>query len=559
MSGLPSPGSLREQRDRFVAFAFAAADVLIEIDRDDTIRFAAGATTALIGQAPDALVGKLFSMLLDDSERVLVKAYLDTLIEGDRMAPIAVRLANESLRSAVLGACRMPAEQARYYVTLSRPVPGLGALKYQKGHDAATGLIDKQAFLENISAAVTAKPNCKVSLLSVAGLDELRARADNASADTLMVGIGRQLQSHAIQEDAAARLSDDRFGVMHDGALNIGEINAQIAKLARTVGPSGVGLNISGVTLDPKKFGDHEGDAARVLVYAINRFAESGNDLTMSALAAGVPSFIKGAITQMQGLRDDLANQRFELVYQPIVDLAKRKVHHYEALLRFRGMDSPAKRIAFAEQTGLIEELDLAVLCCGIRLIEERRAHDERLQIAVNLSGRSLQHPDFRAEIKRQLDPALAPHLLLEVTESAFIERKQDVAELLLTLHGSGFRICLDDFGAGASSFDYLNAFSVDFIKIDGKYVRQIVDSARDREIVAAITDMAKRLDIGLVAEQVESEEQCAVLAKLGVQFGQGFLFGRPGALPAIQSSPRVIAAPQTTFKRRGGYESWKT
>lgn len=551
-----APGGLREQRDRFVAFAFAAADVLIELDRDATIRYAAGATTTLIGQAPEALVGAALATLLDASDRALVKTYLDSLGEGDRLAPVAVRLAHGPGRSAVLGACRMPNAACCFYVTLSRPVAGLAPPKSRDGQDRETGLADKQGFLTSVAAAVTERPDCKVSLVNVAGLGELRARTDAEAAGTLMAGIGRQLQSHAVQADAAARLAEDRFSLVHDGALNIGEINQQIMKLARTLDPTGVGVDVSGVTLDPAKFGESEGDAARVLVYAINRFAESGNDLTMSALAAGVPSFIKGAVTQMQGLREDLAHQRFELVYQPIVDLAHRKLHHYEALLRFRGADSPAKRIAFAEQTGLIEELDLAVLCCAIRLIEERREHDEALQIAVNLSGRSLQHPDFRAEITRRLDKALARHLLLEVTESALIERKQDVAALLETLRGSGFRICLDDFGAGAASFDYLNAFAVDYIKIDGKYVRSILDNSRDREIVAAIIDMAKRLKIGLVAEQVESEAQCAALAKLGVQFGQGYLFGRPGALPPLQIASK-IAAPRAAIKRRGGYQSW--
>jgi EAL domain-containing protein (putative c-di-GMP-specific phosphodiesterase class I) len=276
----------------------------------------------------------------------------------------------------------------------------------------------------------------------------------------------------------------------------------------------------------------------------VNRFADSGADFTATTLASGVTEFIRTAATQVNRLRLDLAEDRFELAFQPIVRLSGRKVHHYEALLRFARGVSPADRILFAEQTGIVEDIDMAVLCRAIEMIE--RAINPRPLVAVNLSGCSLQRAAFRSELERLLQPSLGKNILLEVTESSIIDRKDEVARFLQALRKAGYRICLDDFGAGAASFDYLKAFAVDFIKIDGKYIRDIVASERDQAFVAAMTDLARRLSIAVIAEQTETEEQSSMLMKLGVEFAQGFLFGRPGQLPTPMVAPaqkrRIVA-----------------
>jgi EAL domain-containing protein (putative c-di-GMP-specific phosphodiesterase class I) len=297
------------------------------------------------------------------------------------------------------------------------------------------------------------------------------------------------------------------------------------------------------MTVAPGASGLGEDDAARVLVYAVNRFADSGADFTAATLASGVTEFIRTAATQVNRLRLDLAEDRFELAFQPIVRLSGRKVHHYEALLRFARGVSPGDRIVFAEQTGIVEDLDIAVLCRTIDMIE--RSVNPRPVIAVNLSGCSLQRAAFRGELERLLVPSLAKNIMLEVTESSIIDRKEEVAQFLQALRKAGFRVCLDDFGAGASSFDYLKAFAVDFIKIDGKYIRGVVASERDQTFVTAMTDLAKRLSIAVIAEQTETEEQSVMLTQLGVEYAQGYLFGRPGQLPTP-----LVGQPQ---KRRAG------
>jgi EAL domain-containing protein (putative c-di-GMP-specific phosphodiesterase class I) len=521
--------ALRGERDRFVAFAFAAADLLLELDAGFRIRFLSGAAAALTGRSPDELIDVSFFDLVAPTERPMVRAFLTALAVGGRMTPAAVRLAGSKVPSVVLGGCRLPAQEERYHVSLSIPVP---AAPPEPAVAAGTesGLPDRDTFTRLASETVMSPHPYTVTLLDVAGLEKLRARVSGDIAAGLVQGIGRQLQARSLNGSAAGELGDGRFGVLHEGTLDLKGLVQQITTFSKSIDPEGEGLGVSGMTVAPSASGLGEDDAARVLVYAVNRFADSGADFTAATLASGVTEFIRTAASQVNRLRLDLAEDRFELAFQPIVQLSGRKVHHYEALLRFARGISPADRILFAEQTGIVEDIDVAVLCRAIEMIE--RSVNPRPIIAVNLSGCSLQRAAFRDEIERLLAPSLAKNVMLEVTESSIIDRKDDVARFLQSVRKTGYRICLDDFGAGASSFDYLKAFAVDFIKIDGKYVRGIVSSERDRAFVTAMTDLARRLSIAVIAEQVETEDQGTALLKLGVEYAQGYLFGRPGQLP---------------------------
>ena len=542
-----SSEALRDERDRFVAFAFAAADLLIELDGAFRIRFVSGAASALTGRSGEDLVGTSFFDLVAPAERPIARAFLTSLAVGGRLTPSAIRLAQGRVHSVVLGGCRLPSDEERYHLSLSIPVPALPVAAV--GADPA-GLLDSGAFTQLAAETAKGKQPYTVTLLDVAGLEKLRARISGELAAGLVSGIGRQLQARSVNGTSAGRLGDGRFGLLHEGALDLKGLVQQITNFSKSIDPEGMGVGVSGVTVSPSSAGIGEEDAARVLVYAINRFADSGAEFTASTLATGVTEFIRSAATQVHRLRVDLAEHRFELAFQPIVRIDGRQLHHYEALLRFAQGGSPADRILFAEQTGIVEDLDIAVLCRAIEVVEQRKGADPGIAIAVNLSGCSLQRPAFRAELQRLLVAEFGKHILLEVTESALIDRKDEVARFLQDLRRDGFRICLDDFGAGASSFDYLKAFAADFIKIDGKYVRGMAASERDRTVVAAMADLAKQLGMAVIAEQTETEAQCDALRPLGVEFAQGYLFGKPGPL-------RSPSRPVRQTRQRGGYRAW--
>jgi EAL domain-containing protein (putative c-di-GMP-specific phosphodiesterase class I) len=192
--------------------------------------------------------------------------------------------------------------------------------------------------------------------------------------------------------------------------------------------------------------------------------------------------------------------------------------------------DQASEFIALAETVGLSEALDWAVVetaCEAARAASGAR-------IACNLSGLSLQSPAFRDQLCAMLEasPDLARRLLVEITETAEIEDEAEAIRTIDALRDLGLPVCIDDFGAGAAAFRYLRLFRVDFVKVDGIYVTHAVECGRDRGFISAMVDLANTVGAQVVAERIETEAQAAVMRDLGVTFGQGYLFGRPGALP---------------------------
>jgi EAL domain-containing protein (putative c-di-GMP-specific phosphodiesterase class I) len=257
--------------------------------------------------------------------------------------------------------------------------------------------------------------------------------------------------------------------------------------------------------------------------------------LAKAGFAGGLSGFVASAAERAAGLRRTIEERRFRLAFQPIVLLEDRTPHHYEALLRpiptpGTPFDQASEFIALAETVALSEDLDWAVVetaCEAARAASGAR-------IACNLSGLSLQSSPFREKLCAMLSavPEVARRLLVEVTETAEIEDEAEARRTIDALRELGLPICIDDFGAGAAAFRYLRAFRVDFVKVDGIYVSNALESERDRGFIAAMVDLARAVGAQVVAERIETEEEAALMRDLGVAFGQGYLFGRPGALP---------------------------
>jgi EAL domain-containing protein (putative c-di-GMP-specific phosphodiesterase class I) len=230
--------------------------------------------------------------------------------------------------------------------------------------------------------------------------------------------------------------------------------------------------------------------------------------------------------------RQIIANRRLRLAFQPVVTLPERTVHHYEALLRpipTEGLPthSPQEFVNFAEAVGLSEELDLAVLDLVLLAVADAPG----VRVAANLSGLSVQSAAFHERIFARLNAARG-QLLVELTETAEIQFVSVAATLLAALRARGVPVCIDDFGAGAAAFRYLRDFRVDYVKLDGAYVNAAANSANDRSLLSSMIEVAHSVGAGAIAEAIETEETLQLMHSLGVDFGQGWLLGRPGRLP---------------------------
>lgn len=221
--------------------------------------------------------------------------------------------------------------------------------------------------------------------------------------------------------------------------------------------------------------------------------------------------------------------------YQPIMNLKSGKVHHYEALARMRREDGkilfPNEFIDAAERFGLIGGIDRIVTEKTMKLQAEMGRQGRYISYAMNLSGKNLGDEKLLSFLQSRIEETGADpnYLVFEITETAAVQDLDRAIKFIKSLKSMGCHFSLDDFGVGFTSFVYLREMGVDYLKIDGSFVKKLSESANDRLFVKAITDVAKGIGIATIAEFVENEKIVDILKELGVDYAQGYYIGKPG------------------------------
>ena len=244
-----------------------------------------------------------------------------------------------------------------------------------------------------------------------------------------------------------------------------------------------------------------------------------------------------------------LANEEFFVEYQPIVDLGTRSLLGVEALVRWRhpdlGVLLPARFIPVAEECGQIVKLGRWILgraCREMRAWRDSLASGADLRVAVNISGRHLQHGDLVQDVAQALkESGLEPgNLVIELTESVIMHNTEANLGRLRQLKALGVRLAIDDFGTGYSSLSYLHRFPIDILKIDQSFVNRLTNTYDGPELARAVITLGETLGLDTVAEGIELEPQVAALLALGCVAGQGFLFATSGSLADLSTSEFV-------------------
>lgn len=513
-----------QDRERFLVFALTAADLLVEITARGRISFAAGAFERRLGTAPADWVGRPAADLVAPAGRPSLARAIDLLQIRDRLPPVSLPLSNPAATPMGMAGLRLSGLPGGDRLCLT-----FSALPQEAAAGAA--LPEPQGLRQALENALLggAAGSTSFGMFELAGPDgPLTPRPELAGriAETLAGAISGG--------GMAGELAAGRYGVMSRTADDFTRIAAAIEAVARQ---GGLDAAVSATSLPLQAEGLSAMQATRALRYALGTFAKGGTaGLAQEGFSGGLASFVARACEKAEGLRRLIAERRFRLAFQPIVALADRRVHHFEALLRPNpgpgeaGPAGPGDFVIFAETVGLSEDLDWAV----VETCAEAARRADGAKIACNLSGLSLQSAGFRDRLIGLLraEPDLVPRLLIEITETAEIEDEAAAVETVDALRALGLPLCIDDFGAGAAAFRYLKAFRVDYVKIDGQYVEAALRSEQDRGFVAAMVDLARNVGAKVVAERIETEAECAAMQALGVGYGQGWLFGRPGRLP---------------------------
>lgn len=519
-------------RERFVAFAFAGADMLVETDLEGQIAFTTGAFRLRFGAAPESFMGQDLAALIAPPDRDSFAAAIALMPERGRLSPTVLRLANAEQTPFVVSGLHLalPGELPRLCLSLGPvPIP----LDATVAPPSAAALLREAETRLRQGAAGDA-----LGLIEVTG----PVTAEMRAALTTQPG------------EMAAELGPGRYGLLMAGGGSAPDIAAISRRLEAMLTQQGQGGSVSCERLTLEAGDLSPMQAVRALRHGLATFTRAGaQGLGEAGFGDGLSGFVQ-QVTQRAGtIRRAIAQRRFHLEYQPIISLGDRSLRHFEALLRpEKGLlghdEGPKDFVTMAETVGLTEELDLAVTEIALQAASGLAPLQ---RIAVNISGFSLQSPGFRGSLSALLDanPHAGQTLMVELTESAEIEDKAAAAATLEGLRQRGIPVCLDDFGAGAAAFRYLKAFRVDYVKVDGSFVEAALRSERDRSFVASMVDLSVAVGAQVVAERIENEETALMMQGLGVHLGQGWHFGRPGPLPK--------AAPVVAARRGSKQESW--
>jgi EAL domain-containing protein (putative c-di-GMP-specific phosphodiesterase class I) len=253
----------------------------------------------------------------------------------------------------------------------------------------------------------------------------------------------------------------------------------------------------------------------------------------------------------LNDLRLALAAGQFQLFFQPIIELSTGKLRKAEALLRWfhpqRGLISPAEFIPLAEDSGLIHEIGDWVFSESVRNVLQWRAkYVADFQVSVNMSPREIQARIRQAEWQRQLTLSGLPGqaIVVEITEGLLLDTSSHVTSQLLAFRDAGVQVAIDDFGTGYSALSYLKKLDIDYVKIDQSFIRALVTDKSDLALTEAMIVMAHKLGLQVIAEGVETPQQRDLLATMGCDFVQGYLYSRP--VPAAEFEYLLIESART-------------
>ncbi|RXH00039.1 EAL domain-containing protein [Bradyrhizobium zhanjiangense] len=413
--------------------------------------------------------------------------------------------------------------------------------------DILTGLPNRAFFLARLDELngrlKDDGPTFSILMLDLDRFKNVNDSLGHGAGDALLRQVAQRLKSAVRASDVLARLGGDEFAVIQERCQDQRACSTELAgRIAKLVAEPfllpghrvEIGTSI-GIAIAP----DHGSDQEQLLKkadLALYRSKSAGRNC-FTIYDEAMSAELEARNTLEGDLRDAIALCQLEVHYQPFVDALSGARRGFEALVRWRhptrGLIPPDQFISLAEETGLIVPLGEFVLR---RACADAANWPPDLMVAVNLSPIQFKEAELFEMISAALaDSGLPPQRLeIEITESVLLERGTENHAFMERLKHLGIELALDDFGTGYSSLSYLTAFPFDKIKIDKSFIRNLTHQPRSSAIISSIVTLARGLDMSVTAEGVETREEFERLKALGVNFAQGYLFGRPQPIERI-------------------------
>ncbi|WP_299489492.1 bifunctional diguanylate cyclase/phosphodiesterase [Acaryochloris sp. IP29b_bin.137] len=549
--------ALRESQQRFQDFAAIGADLFWETNADLRFTYLSEQHASLTGFPISEWLGRSCLDFYSTSKTVDRKQ-LNVLLESLEAFDIEFECEHADGTTRILRSMGKPVFSPQGFFCGYR---GIGRditeaqilskqLRYQATHDALTGLVNRNEFENRLSYVLDQIQSIPADhALCFLDLDQFKIVNDTVghlAGDVLLEQVADVLQSNIRQTDILSRLGGDEFGLfLENCSLEnarivtekiVSEISrfrfvweGQLFKIGVSIGVVPITSNTTDLA---KLFAK-----ADVACYSAKNMGRNRVHFYHAKAQDVAEHHCK--LMQVSTIRQALEENRFRLFYQPIVplDIEANIPTCYEILLRLQDSQgkilSPGSFIPAAERYGLMLEIDKWVIKNVLYKYGKHFQHQDNTHIAINLSGSSLNDDALLVFVQEQLEQTQleAQKICFEITETVAISNFKQAIKFIEKMKELGCQFALDDFGSGFSSFSYLKRFPVDYLKIDGSLVKDIVKDSTHQVMVSAINQICRTMGIKTIAEFVENGDTIVALEAIGVDYLQGYALGKPQPL----------------------------
>ena len=443
-------------------------------------------------------------------------------------------------------------------------------------HDVLTGLYNRRRFVEELrkEVQIVARNGSHAALLFI-DLDQFKYVNDTCghpAGDRMIRKVADQLQRCVGHSGTVGRFGGDEFTVL---ASNVTRETAQalaesilddLRKVAHVEDQNvfHVHCSIGIAMIDSDRF-DHDDLVSQADIACRDAKASGRNRLAFHSMSERDVEQMTADVNWVSKLRDAIDNNLLILRYQPIVCIATGETSHHEVLLRMKSrkgsLISPDAFLPAAVRFGLMAEIDTWLIETAIAELARYRQDAPELRFALNLSANAFEAENLTAFVLSQLTRHEVPAecVTFEITESLAMRHLNHVEKQIAGLRELGCEVSLDDFGTGYSSFSYLQKLPVDYIKIDGSFIKDLVRNPVDQKMVRMIGEIGRAAGMKTVAEYVQSGAAFTLLGDLGIDYAQGFYIGRPTATPIRKTMPVVIGAGESKARKTQARQAHQT
>ncbi|MCP1315565.1 MULTISPECIES: EAL domain-containing protein [unclassified Halomonas] len=542
---------LARERDFVNGLLNTAQVFIIAQDKQGCIRLANSYTYQALGLEESDLVGRHFDDVFNRPQPVSSAPWSTGIPQRPLPEESTFRVCTRQLATAVWYHASLGQTGT---ATLARISVGLditerkaaeARLTWLAERDTTTELYNRRYFQDALMATLAQHAEVAVLLLDLDRFKEINELSGHHVGDRLLKDVAFTLSANLGQRSTIARLGGDEFALLmtdinSEQAIKVAEYVIQLIN-AIEFSAAGrkhhIGASV-GIALFPMH-GQTPEDLLASADIAMYKAKERGSPhWHLLSMVENAKDELQERVYWIERIRQALEHDEFEIWVQPIVRLDDRSVKHFEVLLRMRNADTslvtPAHFIPVAEQSGLITQVDRWVIRHSLQALHALQGRG--ISLSVNLSGQSLHDHGLPQYLMDEFQESQADphHLILEVTETAAITDFSVAHNVLQKFRQLGCRTALDDFGVGFSSFHYLGQLPVDYIKIDGSFIRNLLVNPDSHTIVKAISDIAKGFGKQTIAEFVDQEELLPLLQEHGIHYAQGYHLGRPMPLTLL-------------------------